>query len=267
MIPHKIHYCWFGKTELGAKEKKCLESWKKFFPNYEIILWNENNYDVNKFNYMQEAYNLQKWAFVSDVARLDIIYNYGGIYLDTDVEVIAPFQDLIDKGAFMGIESFCNNNMVKVNPGLIIAAEPHNPVIKRILDSYSNDHFVNNNRENTKYTIVDRTTGILAKYYKLKNINEIQRLGNLTIYPKDYFCPMSYDSGELCCTKNTKTIHWFNASWLTKKQKERQKKLQKINKRFPKMITAPFGWFYLKIGAACDLYKEQGLIALLERLK
>lgn len=102
MIPRKIHYCWFGHGEMSELEKKCIESWKRLCPNYEIIRWDEDNFDVNSIQYTQQAYNCKKFAFVSDYARLDIIYRYGGIYLDTDVELLKPLDSLLQEQAFMG---------------------------------------------------------------------------------------------------------------------------------------------------------------------
>ena len=105
MIPKVIHYCWFGKNELPEDAKRCIASWKKFCPDYEIIEWNETNYDVRKNKYMSDAYDEKKWAFVSDYARIDIIYNYGGIYLDTDVELLRPLDELLKDKMFCGWES------------------------------------------------------------------------------------------------------------------------------------------------------------------
>ena len=105
MIPKIIHYCWFGGAELPEKDRKCIESWKKFCPDYQIIEWNENNYDVTKNTYMYQAYQAKKWGFVPDYARLDIIYQHGGIYLDTDVELVKNLDSLLENDAFMGFVS------------------------------------------------------------------------------------------------------------------------------------------------------------------
>ena len=119
MIPKVIHYCWFGGNPLPESAKKCIDSWKKYCPDYEIVEWNENNFDISKNQYCREAYEAGKWAFVSDFARFDIIYKYGGVYFDTDVEVIKPIDSLIEQGAFMGVE---RNKPINVAPGLGIAA-------------------------------------------------------------------------------------------------------------------------------------------------
>lgn len=266
MIPKVINYCWFGKNPLGEKEKKCIDSWKTFLPDWKIILWNEDNFNVHLNSYVEEAYQARKWAFVSDVARFAVLNETGGIYLDTDVELISDIEDLVHNGAFMGIESSVNGT-ISVNPGLIIASEPGNPVIKDILDSYANEHFLIGNINTSKYNVVERTTKILKEKYNLDNCNEVQKLKYITIYPKDYFCPMDYATGNFKITNNTRSIHWFNASWLTEKQKNRQLKKQKLNNIFPTVIARPLAFLYLKLGAAGDIFRERGLKGLIARIK
>ena len=123
MIPKVIHYCWFGRNPLPKSALKCIDSWRKFFPDYEIKEWNEDNFDVNIIKYTQDAYNAKKYAFVSDYARIWILYNYGGVYFDTDVEVISPMTDIIEKGPFMGFEiNNSTENKIAVNPGLGIGS-------------------------------------------------------------------------------------------------------------------------------------------------
>ena len=264
MIPKIINYCWFGDGKLGEKEKKCLKSWKVFFPDWEIKLWNEYNFDISAIPYTQEAYDEKKWAFVSDVARLVILYRYGGIYLDTDVEVISNLDNIINAGSFMGIESF-DECRINVNPGLIVGAEPGNRVIKDILDTYKFDHFKTKTGNRSKYTIVERTTEILKKY-GLAQENKYQDLGYIKIYPKEVFCPMDYETGKLNVMKNTKTIHWFAGSWLTDKQKKRLATVQRINSVIPLVFSKPIGYIYLKLGAAVDILRNKGLKGLLIKI-
>lgn len=126
MIPKKIHYCWFGENPLSELVNRCIDSWKKFCPEYEIIQWNESNFDVNSCDYVKEAYEAKKWAFVSDYAGFKILYEHGELYFDTDVELIKPFDDLTYEGSFMGIEE----TSIAVNPGLGIGAEPKMMVYK-----------------------------------------------------------------------------------------------------------------------------------------
>ena len=266
MIPKIINYCWFGGNPLGEKEKKCIESWKKFLPDWKIIEWNESNFDVKMNDYVREAYQEKRWAFVSDVARLVVLSRYGGLYLDTDVEIIASLDEIIGSGAFMGIESVSNKH-VNVNPGLIIAAEPNNPVIQEVLNTYENDHFMREGKNTSQYTIVARTTNVLKKKYKLRDLDILQKLDGISIYPREYFCPMDYATGKLNVTNNTKTIHWFTASWLTETQKIRQENCRKINRYLPGKIGKGIGYIYIKVGALKDIYKKKGLKGIWERLR
>ena len=136
-IPKKIHYCWFGKNPMPDEFERNIESWKEMCPKYEIIKWDETNYDVSKNLYMKQAYEQKKWGFVSDYARLDIIENEGGIYLDTDVKVIKPLDDLLKCKSFMG---FIDNNMVAL--GLGFGAVKHNLLIKELRDYYNEKRFL-----------------------------------------------------------------------------------------------------------------------------
>lgn len=217
MIPRVIHYCWFGGKALPNTAVKYIESWKSFFPDYEIKEWNESNFDVNLMTFTQEAYEAKKYAFVSDVARFWILYNEGGIYFDTDVEVIASFDDIVINNAFMGVEvPSCNGSYPAVNPGLGLGAEKGNKVIKMVLDYYKTLHFHNEKGEQNPGTVVTHTTTVLRKYFMLKPINDIQKLESVTIYPVDYFNPFDDLTGVLKKTKNTHSIHWFSKTWVDK---------------------------------------------------
>lgn len=215
MIPKIIHYCWFGGNPLPELAKKCIASWKKYCPDYEIIEWNETNYDVNKCAYMKEAYQAQKWGFVPDYARFDIIYSHGGIYLDVDVEIIRSIDDFLKNKAFMGFESESY-----VNPGLIIGGEKGNKEIERIMCWYENHHFLKESGEIDLTASPAIVSGILEEI-GLRKEQSVQLLnGSLTIYPKDFFCPMDYDTGYLDITNNTASIHHFYGSWLTPRKKK-----------------------------------------------
>ena len=141
MIPKIIHYCWFGGKPLPKLAKKCIASWKKFCPDYEIKEWNESNFDLNSCTYVKEAYDSKKYAFVSDYARFWILHRYGGVYFDTDVELLKSIDDILADGAFMGVENFVaeqNKAKISINPGLGIAAEPGMLIYQEILDFYHN---------------------------------------------------------------------------------------------------------------------------------
>lgn len=223
MIPKIIHYCWFGENVLPESAKKCIASWKKYFPDYEIKEWNEQNFDVKCCNYVKEAYELKKWAFVSDYARFWILYNYGGLYFDTDVEVIKDMTTIIKKGAFMGCEIVdkCTNDFrLGVNPGLGLGVNPGLGIYKEILDYYRRLHFVCENV--VQETVVDHTTKVL-KLHNWKGNGTIEEIEGILIYPPKYFCPMDYKTGKLNITENTYTIHWYTASWQTQYSKFKTK--------------------------------------------
>lgn len=213
VIPKKIHYCWFGNNPLNKKAIKCINSWKKYFPDYEIIQWNESNFDTNFCNYTKQAYLQKKWAFVSDVARIWILFNYGGLYFDTDVEVIKSMDYIIDDGPFIGCENE-DNKEIELNPGLGIAAYPHMDIYEEILEYYKKANFLDENGYYTGITIVHVVTDLFVKY-GMTNNSLNKRIANVKIYPKEYFCPLDYRIGKLCLTENTYSIHWYSASWQT----------------------------------------------------
>ena len=197
----KIHYCWVGGSEKSDKIKMCIDSWKKFCPHAEIIEWNESNYDVRKNPYISQAYDQQKWAFVTDYMRFDILRQYGGVYLDTDVELLKDITPLTED-SFMGFES-----RKYVAPGLIMHAKPGDELLTEILSYYDNlDGFT---MDETVVTIV---TGILEKH-GLRRDNSVQTVAGYVIYPTEYFNPKGGDYGMEKITENTYSIHHYEASW------------------------------------------------------
>ena len=186
-------------------------------PEYEIKEWNESNFDVNIIPYTKEAYEAKKYAFVSDYARFWILYKYGGVYFDTDVEVIRPLDEIIERGAFMGCEidgQNSRNRGITVNPGLGLAVEAGHQVYKAVLDKYAGHHFLNEDgSHNTTYAVVKLTTDIL-KSFGMENIKGIQNVASIYIYPQCYFNPFDDATGRLNKTKETYTIHWFSKTWL-----------------------------------------------------
>lgn len=210
-IPKVIHYCWFGGNPLPALAEKCISSWKKYFPGYDIRRWDESNYDVDKIPYTREAYKAKKYAFVSDYARFDILHEYGGIYFDTDVEVIRPMDDIIAAGPFMGCENAYNP---EVNPGLGLGVNPGQGPYAEILEMYKNLKF---DPEHLT-TVVTYVTAYLCTR-GLKNIPGIQEIDGIKIYPKDYFCPIDYKTGQMEITGNTCSIHHFAESWHGSREK------------------------------------------------
>lgn len=237
MIPKVIHYCWFGGGKIDYKSRKCIKSWEKFFPDYEIKLWNEDNFNVNCCNYVKEAYREKMWAFVSDYARFKILSENGGIYFDTDVEVIKDMSDIVKKGSFMG----CENNhgkTISVAPGLGMGGERGNSFFKEITEDYEKSSFYRENGEVNLYTVVERTTDLM-KRKGLKDINDIQKVEDIYIYPSEYFCPTDLDTGKTKICENTYTIHHFAGSWVNKKDKARGYIYRFINRYFGKK-TAEF---------------------------
>lgn len=219
MIPKIIHYCWFGGNPLPELAKKCIDSWKKYLPDYEIKEWNEGNFNVNEIPYTSEAYLAKKYAFVSDYARFWILYRYGGLYFDTDVEVIKSMDEIVQKGPFMGREKRAETGggMLGVAPGLGLGVYPGLSIYKEILDYYSHISFIKSNGSYNQTTVVEHVTDLLVKH-GLKDSDEIQFCEGVYIYPKEYFCPLDYKTGKMVITSNTYTIHHYMASWHTKKQ-------------------------------------------------
>lgn len=215
MIPKVIHYCWFGRNPLPKDAVKCIESWKKHLPDYEIKEWNEDNFDIDICSYVRQAYDAKKYAFVSDYARFYILYQYGGIYFDTDVEVIKPLDTIIANGPFMAIEKSPatenpnESSQIDVAPGLGLSAEAGDKFLEQLLDFYNSMDF-NPERDGTIVTI----TSALLRKRGFKNLNEIQKVVGYTIYPDDYFCPMDHTTGIISITDNTVAIHHYSASWI-----------------------------------------------------
>ena len=185
MIPKIIHYCWFGRNPLPESAVKCINSWKKFFPDYEIKEWNEDNFDVNIIPYTREAYEAKKYAFVSDYARMWILYHYGGLYFDTDVEVIKSMDDIVARGPFMGIEVEAKGDEYPlVAPGLGLGAEPMMDLYRNIMDYYAPLHFVCEDGSFNQVTVVKHVTNVLVEH-GLKQTNELQQVAGVWIYPRD----------------------------------------------------------------------------------
>ena len=214
MIPKTIHYCWFGRGELTPLAKKCIASWRHFFPDYEIKEWNEDNFDVNCIPYTADAYKAGKYAFVSDYARFWVLYHFGGVYFDTDVEVIRPMDDVLDKGPFMGFELL--GECPAVNPGLGLATEPESPLYQAVLDRFERMSFLTEKGSLNPYTMIPMVTDLL-KERGLTGNGAIEQVSGINIYPPDWFNPFDDATGRLRNTENTRTIQWFAKSWLPSK--------------------------------------------------
>lgn len=213
MIPKIIHYCWFGKKPLPELALKCIASWKKFLPGYEIKEWNEDNFDVNQIPYTAQAYKCGKFAFVSDYARFKIMYEHGGIYFDTDVEVIKPLDVIIAKGPFFGMEA--SDGDLSCAPGLGFACNAGLGLCKEMTEQYEHEKFILSSGLLNLETVVTRFSNILQKN-GFKYNNDITEFENMFFYPPEFFCPINYHTGEKNITQNTYTIHHYAASWVNK---------------------------------------------------
>ena len=203
MIPHIIHYGWFGHASKPRLIQKCIASWKKYHPDWEIIEWNETNYNINKIPYTRDAYARKKWAFVVDYARFDILNEYGGVFLDTDVELLRPIPDkMLEHEAFTGFE-----NEGSVAPGLIYASIPGQRMLQNIITMYQEKAF------STEETIVNIVSSILKEHGMVDN-NTRQTIDGVVVYPKEYFCCFDQEARMFETTKETISIHHYLASWV-----------------------------------------------------
>ncbi len=230
MIPKTINYCWFGKTEKNELFYRCLYSWKKYLPDYKIIEWNEDNFDVMQNDYVREAYEAKKYAFVSDYARIKIIYDNGGIYFDTDVEVLRDMSKILDKGPFIGCEQ-----INEIASGLGFAADKHNYMVKAMLDQYKDLHF---NIDNIITCVKYNTYAFIENGWS--GNNRIEKVKDIYVYPVEYFSPFNYLTGEINITQNTYTYHHGNASWLPEYERKllilKKKLVSKYGKKIGKLI-------------------------------
>ena len=206
-IPKVIHYCWFGRGKMPNLAEKCIESWKKYCPEYKIVCWNEDNFDVSQNKYAKEAYDAGKWAFVSDYVRLKVLYDEGGIYFDTDVELLKPIDKLIEETGYMGFD-----DSDKISTGLGFACEKENELVGELLKDYDDIPFILPDGSYDLTPCPDRNTKTMIKLgMDIKNKNQV--FMGIRMLPEDFLCPMKYYTGRKKITKNTYSIHHFCASW------------------------------------------------------
>ncbi len=230
MIPKTIHYCWFGGNPKPELAKKCIRSWKKRCPNYEIVEWNESNYDISAApHYVRQAYEVGKWAFVTDYVRLHVVYEHGGIYLDTDVELKKNLDSLLPYDAYFGFEDGKH-----IATGLGFGAVKNAPILKELMDDYQNIPFILQDGTHDTLTCPQRNTQVFLQHGLIQDDSTQILDDKILILSSSYLCPMSYTGGEIRKSKDTISIHWFSASWKTAEQKARisayrksQKKLQR----------------------------------------
>lgn len=206
MIPKMIHYCWFGRNPKPKLAEKCIASWKKHCPDYEIIEWNEDNFDVNMNGYTRMCYEQKKYAFLSDYARLLVVAEHGGIYFDTDVEVIKSIDDLLSHSAYFGFEDESH-----INTGVGFGSEAQNELVLAMLQEY--DSLLSGKNGVIGCPILN--TQALSKHGLVLN-GKLQTIGDAVFYPIDWFNPYDDPTGCLNKTKNTRSIHWYSKSWMSK---------------------------------------------------
>lgn len=222
MIPKTIHYCWFGQNKKSGLTQKCIDSWKKCCPDYKIIEWNENNFDVNLNAYTKMCYEQKKFAFLSDYVRLVIVNEHGGIYFDTDVEIVKSFDTFLKYKAFFGFETY-----KYVNTGLGFGAEPNTEIVKIMLSEY--DYLL----DGLKGTVgcPRLNTQALLKYgFRLDG--QYQKINDIVVFPIDYFNPYDDPTGILKKTDNTYSIHWYGKSWMSKRRIIKSKITKPIHRIF-----------------------------------
>ena len=224
-----IHYCWFGGKPKSKLIKDCIESWKKYLPDYKIVEWNESNFDVNCCQYVREAYAAKKWAFVSDYARFYILYKYGGLYFDTDVEILKPMDECLTT-PLVAMEDDHT-----IGPGLIMYCEARNDFCKWMLDSYEKDKFIKDDGSYNLYTVCERGTD----YFTSKGFiceNKLQYVDGFTVYPTEYFCPYRHGE-ERNITEKTYTFHHYAASWFPKNEKGKRLIQKIIGRKLTKVVV------------------------------
>lgn len=256
-IPKVIHYCWFGGNPLPEEAIRCIDSWKKYCPDYEIKQWNESNFDISLCDYIQEAYAAKKWAFVSDYARFWILYNYGGLYFDTDVELINGISDIVSRGSFMGAEAYAKGTN-QINAGVGLGAVAHSDFYKEVLDYYKELHFYIADGVYNDETVVTYVTNI-AKKYGYKGTDEIEKVGDIYVYPPYFFCPYNYEKDLLEVVEKTRAIHWYSTSWKDEKEIEIHKKAMQIIKKNPNALGKAKGKMYEVFAKTFYFLKKEGV--------
>jgi mannosyltransferase OCH1-like enzyme len=215
-IPKIIHYCWFGGNPLPELALKCIASWKKKCPDYELMLWNEENFDLNTIPFTKQAVKAKKWAFINDYIKGYSVYYYGGINLDVDVELLKPLdENMLRHSCFGGFE-----DGIHVAPGLVFAGEKGSIIAKDIMDFYGSYNFIKKNGELNLTPSPKIFTNILLKY-GLKQDDSYQELGIFTVYPSEYFCAKNFYTGKIKITEHTYSIHYYDGSWTSDEQKEK----------------------------------------------
>ncbi len=236
MIPKKIHYCWFGRKPKPKLAEKCIASWRKYCPDYEIIEWNEDNFDVNLNPYTQMCFEQKKWAFLSDYVRLWVVYKYGGIYFDTDVELLRNPDFLLNAEAWFGFET--EGEVVTMNSGLGFASVASGLGLKMMLKEY--DALLDGKHG---VRMCPELNTLALEKLGLRRDGRYQKFDWGTVYPKEYFNPYESTTGRIRKTENTVSVHWYMGACLSKNDILRSK----ITKPFHRIFGVNcFAWLKKK---------------------
>ncbi len=217
MIPKIVHYCWFGGKEKPEQIQKCIESWHEHLVGYKFIEWNEATFDVDFNQYTKQAYESKKYAFVSDVARIIALQQYGGIYMDTDVEVLKPLDSILEYPCVLGFEV---KNFVATS---FMACQPNHPLINLFINEYNGIQFYNQDGSINFSTNVTKLTDILTKKGLIRNNKKQYLEDGIVVFPKEYFSPYDYINCNLETTGNSYCIHYYYVSWMPLKTQLKKK--------------------------------------------
>lgn len=253
MIPRKIHYCWFGGNPLPDDVKKYIASWKKHCPDYEVIEWNEQNFDISCNDYVKEAYEAKKWAFVTDYVRLYALYHHGGIYIDTDVEVVKSLDKLLAYNAVIGYES-----ETCISTAVIMACR-YSEYIGMLLTDYDNRHFLQKGGSFDMTTNVKTITRLTAEKYGLILNGITKKFGeNMILLPFEYLCAKSFTTGKLKCTNDTFAIHHFSGSWLSDTERIRDEFRRHLIPFFGGYVSGKIAglYYYFLLGGVSSVFKR-----------
>lgn len=244
MIPKVIHYCWFGRGPKPELALKCIESWKKFCPDYELVEWNEDNFDINSNLYVKQAYEARKFAFVTDYVRLYALYSHGGIYMDTDVMVLKNLDEYLDNEAFCGFES-----ETKINTGTLACVKGF-PLFRKLLTDYENRVFLRTDGTLDMTTNVETISKLMVSWGFVPN-GEMQTVEGFTIYPKNVFCPEHKRLEDEKYMQDSAAVHWFAGSWKSTKEVQKRNSwwwrylivpASKASKKLEKVCGKPYRW-------------------------
>ena len=255
MIPKIINYCWFGGNPFPPVVKQCMDSWRKYCPDYQIKEWNESNFDLGSCRYAKQAYDDQMWAFVSDYARLKILFDFGGIYVDTDVEILRNLDPLLLNNAFMGFQ----DDLV-VNTGLICGSIPKLSIIGELVREYETLEFINIDGKYNLTPCVDYQTRLLERYGLVRE-NRIQWVEGIKIFPTDYFCPFNIYTGKLKITDMTYSFHKFEGSWAPESGRHGNKLKWKYMNKYGVLLGSvirifPYSFYIIKHHGLNELFHK-----------